>query len=71
MNAKSNADEFHEDGTRLFNPHKPHGTVYGDGYLEARWVQDGVQYRGDRLPVGHVVAEKPAIPVKRGVQAQL
>ena len=56
---KSMPDEFHEDGTRLFNPSRPHGTVYGDGAIEARWVQDGIQYRGDRLPVGHV-AQKQA-----------
>lgn len=62
---KVKPDEYHEDGTRLFNPTKPHGTVYGDGYNEARWIQDNVAYRGDRLPVGHMVAEKPAIPVKR------
>ena len=58
-------DEFHEDGTRLFNPSRPHGTIYGDATMAARWQQDGVMYRGDRLPVDHVAAEKPVIPVKR------
>lgn len=60
------ADEFHEDGTRLFNPRKPHGTVFGANTQDARWIQDGIEYRADRLPVGHKVAEKPpVITVKR------
>ena len=47
-------DEFLADGTRLFNPSKPHGTVYSDGHSEARWEQDGKLYRGDGKPVGYV-----------------
>ena len=51
--SKIKADEFHEDGTRLFNPTKAHGTIYSDGNIEGRWVQDGVVYRADRLPLNH------------------
>lgn len=58
-------DEFHADGTRMFNPTKPHGTVYGGNANEARWIQDNIEYRGDRLPVGHTVAEKPTISIRR------
>lgn len=58
MADKSKQDEYHEDGTRLFNPHQAHGTVYSDGANEVRWVQNGVEYRGDRLPVGHVPGAK-------------
>jgi len=47
-------DEYLADGTRLFNPHRAHGTVYSDGASETRYVQDGVEYRGDRKPVGYV-----------------
>jgi len=52
--------EFAPDGTRLFNPNKPHGTVYADGFNEAKWFQDGVLYRADRFPVGYV--EKSETP---------
>ena len=46
--------EFAPDGvTRLFNPNKPHGTVYADGFHEGKWAQDGVIYRADRFPVGY------------------
>ena len=58
--SKTPADEFHEDGTRLFNPHRSHGTVYGDAALDGRWVQDGILYSGDRLPVGHVSKKSDA-----------
>lgn len=50
--------EFAPDGTRLFNPNKPHGTVYADGFSEGKWFQDGVVYRADRFPVGYG-AKKP------------
>jgi hypothetical protein len=46
-------DDFAPDGTRLFNPKKPHGTVYADGFTEARFFQEGVLYRVDRYPVGY------------------
>lgn len=45
--------EFAPDGTRLFNPKKPHGTVYADGFTEAKWFQDGILYRADRFPVDY------------------
>ena len=47
-------DEFTADGTRLFNPTRPHGIVYGGGPGDGRWVQDGITYNGDRKPVGYV-----------------
>lgn len=50
------ADEF-RDGVRLFNPSKPHGTVYADGFAEAKWDQEGILYRGDRSPI--TVSKKP------------
>ena len=50
-------DEYLADGTRLFNPNRPHGTVYADGSSETRWVQDGTEFRGDRKPVGYVERE--------------
>lgn len=56
-------DEYHEDGTRLFNPTRSHGTVYSDGGSEVKWVQNGIEYRGDRLPVGHVPSVKPSAKV--------
>ena len=52
-------DEFTADGTRLFNPNKPHGTVYGGSAEDGRWVQDGIVYGGDRKPVGYVEKTKP------------
>lgn len=58
MAEKAKPDEFHEDGTRLFNPTRPHGTVYGGIEGDARWVQDGITYRSDRLPVGHGAPSK-------------
>lgn len=62
--SKPKPDEYHEDGTRLFNPTKGHGVVFGDGAIEARWEQDGVQYRADRLPVGHIAQPKPVKAAK-------
>ena len=49
-------DEYTADGTRLFNASKPHGTVYANGPLPAKWVQDGVLYGADRRPIGAVPA---------------
>jgi len=51
-------DEFLADGPKLFNPTRPHGTIYGEGGIEGRFVQDGLVYRGDGRPVGYV--ETPA-----------
>ena len=64
------ADEFLPDGTRLFNPNRPHGTVYADGANGTRWVQDGIEYRGDRKPVGYVEpVEAPKAPAKPAAKA--
>jgi hypothetical protein len=63
-------DEYLADGTRLFNPNRPHGTVYADGSSETRWVQDGVEFRGDRKPVGYVEpVEAPKASAKPAVKA--
>lgn len=44
------------NGVRHFNPTKPHGTVYADGFYEAKHVQEyegkEVYYRGDGTPIG-------------------
>lgn len=44
------------DGQRQFNPSKPHGVVYADGFFEAKYVQEyegrEVYYRGDGSPIG-------------------
>jgi hypothetical protein len=44
------------EGVRMFNPSKPHGTVYADGFFEAKYVQEfegrEVYYRGDGTPIG-------------------
>ena len=50
-------DEYLPDGTLLFNPTKPHGTIYSDGASTARWVQNDVEFRGDRKPVNYVEPE--------------
>lgn len=53
---KIDKDELAEDGVRMFNPSKPHGTVYCDGFTEVKYIQEyegrEVHYRGDRMPVG-------------------
>lgn len=53
---KVEKDRFSPDGVRLFNPTLPHGTVYSDGFIEAKFIQEyegeELQYRGDGLPVG-------------------
>jgi hypothetical protein len=54
---KIEKDRFTDDGVRLFNPSKPHGVVYSDGYVEVKYIQEyeghEVQYRGDGAPVGY------------------
>ena len=52
-------DEFTPDGVRMFNPTKPHGIVYGDGKVEAAFVQEGVEYKADRTPLRPEPAAKP------------
>jgi len=67
-------DEFAPDGvTRLFNQTRPHGVVFADGFSDARYVQDGIQYRADGYPVGYVAdptlegsGPVPDVPMKRG-----
>ena len=60
-----NDDNFLADGTRLFNPTKPHGTVYSDGYSDARFSQNGVLYRGDGKPVGYEEIDAAPTPLNK------
>ena len=63
-------DEFCDDGeTRMMNPARAHGVVYSaqvdgkEGYFEeTKYVQDGIAYRGDRLPVGYKSAAERGKP---------
>lgn len=54
---KIEKDRFTTDGVRLFNPSLPHGTVYSDGFIETKFIQEfegrPVDYRGDGTPVGY------------------
>jgi hypothetical protein len=51
--------EYCDDGvTRKLDRDRPYGTVYADGYEEAKFVQDEICYRGDGVPCGYVPAEK-------------
>lgn len=65
--AKIEKDRFGADGVRLFNPSKPHGVVYSDGYIETKFIQEHegreVHYRGDGLPVGHTPGKPLPLPV--------
>src|SRR5437764_526829 len=57
-------DEFCDDGKTLkLNRSKPHGTVYADGFEEAKFVQGGIPYRGDGTPVGYVPAAERGLEV--------
>ena len=56
-------DRYTEDGVRMFNPTKPHGTIYADGFVEGRYTQNGVNYRADHLPVGYVKTDPVEAPV--------
>jgi hypothetical protein len=74
--AKVVPDRFLPDGTRLFNPTKPHGVVYYDaayGECPTRFVQelDGreVHYAADGRPVGYEPG-KPLPPPVDEVQAE-
>ena len=60
---KVTKDEFTEDGKRLFNFTKPHALIYADGHSEAKYLQDGQYYRGDRTPIEGMV-QKPNDPPK-------
>jgi hypothetical protein len=59
--SKIERDRFAEDGVRLFNPSKDHGTVYADGFIEVKFIQEyegeAVHYRGDGTPVGYVAGQ--------------
>jgi hypothetical protein len=60
-------DEYSEDGkTRLFNPSKPHGLIYADGHSEAKYLQEGQYYRGDRTPIAGMT-QRPNDPPKLAV----
>src|SRR5260221_941658 len=54
---KIERDRFTDDGVRLFNPSKPHGVVYADGYFETKYIQEyegrEVHYKGDHAPIGY------------------
>jgi hypothetical protein len=54
---KIQRDLFTADGVRLFNPTKEHGTVYADGFIEVKFIQEyegrEIHYRGDGTPVGY------------------
>src|SRR5277367_1793418 len=60
-------DQFTDDGVRMFNPSKEHGTVYADGSMETKFIQeyDGreVHYRGDGTPVGYTPGQPLPQPV--------
>lgn len=63
---KIERDRFAEDGVRLFNPSKDHGTVYADGFIEVKFIQEyegeALHYRGDGTPVGY----SPGKPLPKG-----
>lgn len=76
-------DEFCDDGTtRKLNKSKPHGIVYSamlDEWKgkpmpveEAAFVQNGISYRGDGIPVGYKpAAERGLEPVTPPVEEVL
>ena len=69
------SDEFCDDGkTRKLNRDRPYGTVYADGYEETKFVQDGIGYRGDGIPVGYIPAEErglqPVVATKEQLETE-
>lgn len=54
---KVQRDQFTTDGVRLFNATKEHGTVYADGFIEVKFIQEyegrEIHYRGDGTPLGY------------------
>lgn len=58
---KITKDEYTDAGVRLFNFSKPHALIYADGHSEAKYLQDGQYYRGDRTPIEGMV-QKPNDP---------
>src|SRR5271163_2675508 len=65
--ARIERDRFTDDGVRLFNPTKDHGTVYADGFMEVKFIQEyegrEVHYRGDGTPVGYTPGQPLPAPV--------
>jgi hypothetical protein len=61
--AKILKDEYNEAGVRLFNFSKSHALIYADGHSEAKYLQDGQYYRGDRTPIEGMI-QKPNDPPK-------
>lgn len=57
-------DEYTADGKRMCNLSKPLGTIYSDGFSEAKYLQDGQYYRGDRTPI-EGMTQRPNDPPKR------
>jgi hypothetical protein len=68
---KIERDRFTDDGVRLFNPSKPHGVVYADGFIEVKFIQEyegkEVHYRGDHAPVGYEFG----VPLPKGAEELL
>jgi len=65
---KVTKDEFTEDGKRLFNFTKPHALIYADGHSEAKYLQDGQYYRGDRTPIEGMVQKANDPPKLRVIE---
>lgn len=61
--ARVTKDEYNEEGKRLFNFTKPYAAIYADGHCEAKYLQDGQYYRGDRTPI-EGMTQKPNDPPK-------
>jgi hypothetical protein len=60
---KVTKDEYTDTGIRLFNFTKPHALIYADGHSEAKYLQDGQYYRGDRTPIEGMI-QRPNDPPK-------
>lgn len=58
---KIERDRFTADGVRLFNATREHGTVYSDGFIAVKYIQEyegrEVHYQGDGTPVGYKMGE--------------
>jgi hypothetical protein len=57
-------DEYTSDGKRMCNLSKPMGVIYSDGFSEAKYLQEGQYYRGDRTPI-EGMTQRPNDPPKR------
>lgn len=60
---KISKDEYTPDGKRLCNLSKPLGMIYSDGFSEAKYLQDGQYFRGDRTPI-EGMTQRPNDPPK-------